>query len=145
MAKAAGQVHRAQVHRDQVNRDQVSRPQVNRPQVNRTAAKAPGMGHNSKAMLAKLSDAAAKQHRKANRAWAALTLAQIRHQSNWADILQSVVASGMAAEDLRSRFGIPPSTFSRWWTGSSEPARMLRSMLEREIEQVAEEIVKSTD
>jgi transposase-like protein len=84
-----------------------------------------------------------KQQRKAQKTWAALTLAHVRHQSDWADILRAIVASGVPAEELRSRFGIPPSTFSRWWTGASEPARMLRTLLEREIAEVAEKIAKS--
>jgi transcriptional regulator with XRE-family HTH domain len=105
----------------------------------------PAAGDNS---LKGLEEEAKQQQIAAQHAWHRLMEAQIEHNQPWVRILSSAARTGVATDDVRRKFNVSPSTFSRWLSGFASPSNSLRTRLAAdlaELTKAARGVVRSGD
>lgn len=88
-----------------------------------------GAGHNAAPDLKALEKQAKARQIAAQEAWLALMNAQIVHAQPWVKILGSATRTGVAADAMRRKFNVSPSTYSRWQSGFASPSQPLRERL----------------
>jgi hypothetical protein len=93
----------------------------------------PEQSHNIAVCLSQLQEQALTKQLEASKAWEALMLAHEAYDSPWSAVLHSALASGVRTDKLREALAAPPSTYSRWLSGVSQPANMLRKRLSKEV------------
>lgn len=104
-----------------------------------------GAGHNAGADLKTLEKQAKVQQIAAQQAWFALMNAQITHKEPWVKILESATRTGVAADVVRRKFNVSPSTFSRWQSGFASPSNPLRERLAVDLAELAKETSKTVE
>lgn len=102
-------------------------------------------GHNAGADLKVLEQQAKARQIAAQQAWVALMNAQITHKEPWVKILESATRTGVAADVVRRKFNVSPSTFSRWQSGFASPSNPLRDRLAVDLAELAKETSKTVE